>query len=73
MRGELRHQALLPVDMLTIKLGTFPLKGDTLFKKEPQTFPKIKGEKESLMFIIKITVLNEKGLESYRHQCILPV
>ena len=27
--GELRHQANLPLDILTIKIGSFPLKGKT--------------------------------------------
>jgi hypothetical protein len=27
--GELKHQANLPLDILTIKIGTFPLKGET--------------------------------------------
>ena len=34
LEGELRHQANVAVDVLTIKLSTFPLKENTLFNKE---------------------------------------
>jgi len=59
LQGELRHQANLPFDILTIKLSTFPLKGETLLKKSPN-FSKLTGNKESPLFIASdLTIITE--------------